>query len=304
MHITAHHSCRTPAIRFITLLLLLFTAGISIIPVQALSPGCMAIDGQTRNVNAGASSYLAMANLVAGESITVTITGNAIVALLDELDTLDTADTTATGTGQMSHTFPADEIVRAGVNNAGAGNIVADFACGVLPVASAPAAGGVDDDPDGDGILSSVDNCSLVPNPDQADNWSGPAGDACDDEYYEARYQPAGMAGYPMKNGWFGIWGFCRDTCAPVGSFYPPDLLNPANFTDAGTLNPAWSGGLIVAQDVFPDVVVIAFYLYDDAAGNPVYQFNVIGHYASGSPLLLDDGVTLTIFADGSGFQL
>ena len=39
-----------------------------------------------------------------------------------------------------------------------------------------------DEDTDGDGIMSSVDNCPFVANPDQKDTNGNGIGDACDDD--------------------------------------------------------------------------------------------------------------------------
>ena len=144
------------------------------------------------------------------------------------------------------------------------------------------------DDPDGDGVPTSEDNCPYDYNPGQADGWGGGAGDLCDTEWYNRTGQ--GIAGFVQKNGVFHLHGNCvyledgAPRCPVVAAFDPTTFAagQAPSEISSGTAN-GWS--------------VWLYYLYDEA-GKSVFQVNT---YTSPRPrpdTLVDDLLEIHITGD------
>jgi hypothetical protein len=149
-----------------------------------------------------------------------------------------------------------------------------------------------DGDPDGDGIPSHRDNCRYDYNPSQEDGWAGPAGDLCDQDWYNRTGQ--GVAGFEQKDGIYHLHGNClylddgAPRCPVVGSFDPSSLTPgdaPMEVTtgDAGT----WS--------------VWVHYLHSKD-GVAVYQVNTYNTNPPQPDTLVDDRLEFHV-AEGGSWQ-
>ena len=146
------------------------------------------------------------------------------------------------------------------------------------------------DDPDGDGISGSRDNCPHAYNPGQEDGWGSAMGDACDTDWYNM--SGIGIAGFEQKDGMYHLHGNCTfmadgdPRCPEIGIFDPSSLTPEAMPMEITTeFAGTWS--------------VWMYFLYTKD-GVDVYQVNVYSTNPPQPDTLLDDRLELHVNANGS----
>jgi hypothetical protein len=148
-----------------------------------LSPGCQEINSNPLYQGGTTAGANIAGPFNTGEQIRITLT-NPIVAndtanLATNINGTLSLATSTTIPGVLEYTIPVGYVDAVLLIMGGFAD--ASWTCGYLPIGP----GGLGADLDSDGLPGGSDNCPTVANPDQANGWGSPLGDACDSDLYD-----------------------------------------------------------------------------------------------------------------------